>query len=349
MALAVAGVLAVGAGAVAATGIGLRHDGGDGGSARSALPPASAKVAKQTLVDKQAKTGKLGYGDTTALNGRLQGTVTSIQAPGSVVDRGKVLYRVDDSPVVLMYGTLPAYRELKPDTQGADVKQFEQNLWDLGYRGFTVDDKYTDATATAVKKWQADLGVTKTGSVELGRVAYAPDTIRVDSDKLLLGDAAQPGAAVLTYTGTTRVVSVELEMSEARLAKTDTPVSLQLPDGKSTDGKVVKTVTTVDPGEGKDATPKTKVKVTVAVDDPKALEGFDAASVDVGFTASRRENVLTVPVAALLALAEGGYGVQVVEGTGTRIVAVHTGMFANGRVEVTGDGLTDGTTVGMPS
>jgi hypothetical protein len=59
--------------------------------------------------------------------------------------------------------------------------------------------------------------------------------------------------------------------------------------------------------------------------------------------------VLTVPVAALLALAEGGYGVQVVTGTATRIVAVRTGLFAAGRVEVSGDGLTEGMTVGMPS
>jgi hypothetical protein len=59
--------------------------------------------------------------------------------------------------------------------------------------------------------------------------------------------------------------------------------------------------------------------------------------------------VLTVPVAALLALAEGGYGVQVVGGGTTRIVAVQTGLFAGGRVEVTGDGLAEGQTVGVPS
>ena len=79
------------------------------------------------------------------------------------------------------------------------------------------------------------------------------------------------------------------------------------------------------------------------------LAGLDQATVQVDFTASKRENVLTVPVAALLALSEGGYGVQVVEGGKTRIIAVETGLFADGRVEVSGDGLREGMTVGMPS
>ena len=59
--------------------------------------------------------------------------------------------------------------------------------------------------------------------------------------------------------------------------------------------------------------------------------------------------MLTVPVAALLALAEGGYGVEVVDGSTSHYVAVETGLFAGGRVEVSGDGLAEGMTVGMPA
>jgi hypothetical protein len=51
----------------------------------------------------------------------------------------------------------------------------------------------------------------------------------------------------------------------------------------------------------------------------------------------------------LLALAEGGYGLQIVESGGTRVVAVKTGLFADGRVEVSGAGLAAGLTVGVPS
>ncbi|WP_406284946.1 peptidoglycan-binding protein [Embleya sp. NBC_00896] len=349
---ALAVLLAAAGVAVATTGIGLPAK-EDDSPARGTLPPATGTVTKQTLVETTSETGELGYGDATTVNaGKLTGTLTSIAAPSSIVTRGKPLYRVDDSPVLLLYGTLPAYRDLAVGTDGADVVQLEQNLKDLGYTGFTVDKKYNEATAAAVRKWQKANGLTQTGTVELGRVFYAPGELRVESDKAALGDATQPGQAVLTYTGTKRVVVVELEMSAARLAKTDTPVALKLPDGKTVPGKVVKAVTVIDQGEegsARAATPTTKVKATLALEDEGAVAGLDQASVDVAFTASRRENVLTVPVAALLALSEGGYGLQVVEGAGTRIVPVETGLFAGGRVEVSGAGLTEGMTVGMPS
>jgi membrane fusion protein, multidrug efflux system len=89
--------------------------------------------------------------------------------------------------------------------------------------------------------------------------------------------------------------------------------------------------------------------VAVAVDDEATLSGLDDATVQVAFTAAQRENVLTVPIAALLALADGGYGVQVTDGGSSRIVAVQTGMFAGGRVEISGEGIAEGTIVGVPS
>jgi peptidoglycan hydrolase-like protein with peptidoglycan-binding domain len=341
-------VLAAGGAVAAATGLGTGLRGNKAGAATDHKPPATAKVSRQTLVDTDTEGGELGYGDTSALTGKLSGTVTALPVPGSVVARGQVLYRVDDTAVVLLYGSLPAYRALSTGVTGADVRQFEQNLYAMGFRGFTVDEKYDDQTATAVKKWQKSLGLTQTGMVDLGRVVYTPDQLRVDTLKAAAGDAAQPGSAVFTYTGTARVVTVKLAVSQARLAKTGAAVGLKLPDGKVTTGKITKTQTVILPAEGN--TPaSTKLAVTVAVDDEKVLAGLDQATVDVAFTTSQRPNVLTVPVAALLALAEGGYGVQVVDGDTTRIIAVQTGLFAGGRVEVTGEGLSEGQIVGMPA
>jgi peptidoglycan hydrolase-like protein with peptidoglycan-binding domain len=347
--VAVAVLLALGGAVAAATGFGFGPRGGDGGGGRGrGLPPATATVTRQTLVDAQTKSGDLGYGDETTLTGRLAGTVTMLPSPGSVVARGEAIYRVDNTPVVLLYGSLPAYRALSPRTQGADIKQFEENLYALGYRGFTVDETYSDTTATAVKKWQKDLGLPQTGTVELGRVVYAAGQVRVDAQKAAVGDALGPDTGLLVYTGTARVVTVELDVSDARLAHAGATVGLKLPNGTTTNGTIAKTLTVIKPAEGNNRA-TTKLKVFVSVDDEATLADLDQATVDVAFTASRRENVLTVPVAALLALAEGGYGVQVSDGGSTRIVAVQTGLFAGGRVEVTGDGLAEGQTVGVPA
>lgn len=343
----VAAVVVVGVVTEAATGWGLPHGSGKA-QAHSDQPPATAKVTKQTLLDAQSESGSLGHGTTTTVKAALQGTLTSLAAADSVVPRGATLFRVDNHPVVLFYGTLPAWRTLAPGTTGDDVLELEQNLWALGYRGFTVDTTYSASTAAAVKKWQGDLGLTKTGTVELGRVVYATGQVRVDALDANPGDVVGPGQAVLAYTGTDRVVAVELSIADARLGVKGAAVTVTLPDGSTASGKIATVTTVIKPAEGnQDAT--TKVDVTVSVDDQAKLTGLDQAAVTVDFTASKRENVLTVPVAALLALAEGGYGVQVVDGTGTHIVAVQTGLFASGRVEVTGDGLADGTVVGMPS
>ena len=351
----VATVIVVSVGAVvAAAGLsgltGPRKDAGKG--ARSDLPAATATVTRATLVDTQTEDGELGFGTSISVPAKLAGTFTTLPAVGATVQRGAALYRVDDTPVVLLYGSLPAYRALSPGTKGADVKQFEQNLAALGYKGFAVDDTYSASTAAAVQEWQHDRGLAKTGVVELGRVLYASGPVRVDALKAAVGDAAQPGQSVLTYTGSTRVITVNLKVSDQRLAKDGAAVTVTLPDGKKVPGTIARLTTvitkTVD-DSGASGDPVTKIEVTITVADAAALSAFGKATAKVDFTASERQNVLTVPIAALLALAEGAYGLQVVDGAATRLVAVRTGLFAGGRVEVSGDGIAEGTAVGIPS
>ncbi|MGW4948015.1 efflux RND transporter periplasmic adaptor subunit [Actinoplanes sp. NPDC004185] len=314
--------------------------------AQASAPTATAVVKKDTLVDTETTDGELGYGDTTAHSGRLSGTVTAFAAEGSTVTRGQALYRIDDDPVVLLYGSLPAYRTLSSGDTGRDVKQFERNLWALGYRGFTVDRTYSSATASAVRDWQDDLGLAETGTVDPARIVYASGAVRVDSRTAEPGDVVRPGTDLLETTGTGRVATVELDISDQRLARKGAAVRVTLPDGKKVAGTITGVETVVTPAEGQqDAT--TSLSVTIGF--AKAPAGLDQASVSVEFTAAKRPGVLTVPVAALLALAEGGYGLEVVDGGRSSITAVQTGLFADGRVEVSGGGIAAGTTVGMPS
>ncbi|MGK5681259.1 peptidoglycan-binding protein [Actinoplanes sp. URMC 104] len=342
---AVAGVLAAGAVAAAVTVINLPAA-GSGGAAPGGEPAETAEVRKQTLVDHESHDGTLGHGDTTTVTARGAGTVTALPAGGAVLTRGKALYRLDNRPVPLLYGTLPAYRTLRPGVEGADVLQFEKNLRALGYTGFTVDDEYTSATASAVEDWQDDLGVDETGRVPAAAIAYARGPVRVDSLTAELGAVVQPGSELFTTTGTALVATVQLDVDDQRLARTGAAVKVELPDGTEVDGRITAVETVVEQGQGNEED-TTLLEVTVAFG--KTPQGLDEAAVTVDFVASRRTGVLTVPVSALLALAEGGYGLEIVEAGGTRVVAVRTGLFADGRVEVSGGGVTAGTRVGMPS
>jgi peptidoglycan hydrolase-like protein with peptidoglycan-binding domain len=319
-----------------------------GDEATAELPPNTAKVTRQTLNDAQTVDGELGYGPTTTAVSRLPGTLTHLPGSGSQIDRGQALYKVDGQAVTLMYGPMPAYRALAVGTEGPDVKQLEENLSALGHTGFTVDGEYTSATATAVEQWQEKQGLTETGIVELGQVVFALGPVRVDSLEAGLGQPVAPGQKVLTHTSTTKAVTVALDVADQRLAKKDAAVRVTLPDNTPVNGRVAEVATVIEPGGGPDDDPQTKVEVIVAIEDQKAADAYALASVQVTFTGDERENVLTVPVAALLALQEGGFGVEVVEGTATRYVPVRTGLFADGRVEISGDGIADGTVVGMP-
>jgi peptidoglycan hydrolase-like protein with peptidoglycan-binding domain len=338
-------VLAAGGAVAAAVGFG---GGATGTSAATDLPPATAQVTRQTMVDTDDIPGDLGYGTTTTLPGRIPGVITKVPLAGDVIGRGQPIYRVDNTPVVLMYGEVAAYRTLGLGVTGPDVQQLGDNLRALGFGGSPTGNTYTAGTARAVKQWQKSLGLSQTGEVELGRVLFAPGDIRIDSVSIGVNESTGDGQEVLHYTGTSRVVTVQLQVSQQRLAREGTTVQIQLPDGKTVSGKVERVYTIIEQPADRGSEPMTLIETVISLDDPSAAAGIGAAVVTVVFTAGERKDVLTVPIAALVALAEGGYGLEVVEGSTTRYISVETGLFANGRVEVAGDGLREGMTVGMP-
>jgi membrane fusion protein, multidrug efflux system len=132
------------------------------------------------------------------------------------------------------------------------------------------------------------------------------------------------------------------------LAEEGRGVPIRLSGGGVVDGQIAE-VAIVTGGEtaNQPGGSEPSVQVTVTIADQTALGALDAAPVEVEFASAERPDVLTVPIAALLALAEGGYGVEIIEGDTTRIVPVSTGMFASGRVEISGEGIVEGVTVGV--
>lgn len=307
-------------------------------SVPSVRPPATTQVERTTLTDRIKVDGDLGNGTPAQVIGRRPGTVTRLPSPGEQFERGKVLYEVNAVGVPVFFGGTPLYREMKngvPD--GEDVKMLQENLLALGYRELGVaSGKFGQRTAAAVKRWQKSVKAEQTGVVSPGDVVVVAGPVRVQAV------AVQPGAPaegpLLTVTGLGRVVAVDLTDAQRRLARADAKVRVHLPGGKTAPGTVREVGTkTVDD--------KPKPFATIALDDPALAASAEPGRVTVEFEGERRENVLAVPVQALLALREGGYAVEVVDGGNSRHIAVRTGMFAGGMVEISGDGLTEGMTV----
>jgi peptidoglycan hydrolase-like protein with peptidoglycan-binding domain len=333
--------LVIAAAAVAvATGLLGRRGTSPATAAPTALP-ATATVEKRTLTRTQTVDGNLGYGALYAVQAPPggRGMVTWLPADGDVLRRGDTVYRLDQKKVPLLYGSIPLYRTLSAGSAGGDVRQLERNLRALGYTGFTVDDDYTSATATAVADWQEDLGRTETGVMKPGDAVVSSGARRVAQ---LTSEPGAPASGVLLkWTGTTRVVEVGLDTDYADLVKVGTTATVELPDGADVAARVTGIGTPTSNAKNDGAT----LPVELIVTEQAELGGYQVARVSVDLAAETHEGVLAVPITALVARPGGGYAVV----TGNRYLPVKTGMFSESYVEVSGPGVVAGLTVGVPA
>ena len=370
---AVVGGLAGGGVAVAAAG-----NSNSAASSSGSSQVATAPVVRTTLTSTVQVGGSIGYdGSYTVAALRGGGVYTWLPEPGQVIKQDQPVYSVSDEPVPLLYGSIPAYREFDAGmSDGADVGQLTRDLIALGYgAGLTQSDHYSSATAGAVERWQSALGLQATGEIPLGEVVFEPGPIRVTSVAPSAGAPVGGGAGggtVLTATSTTPIVVVDLDVSQEYLVKPGDAVSIVLPDGTSTVGGHIETVGTVAtcPGgsgigagggasgsagqspcesSGSGTSSAATVTVTITLDSTPPGAIFDQAPVNVNITTQTVDNILAVPVDALLALQGGGYGVEVVTGKTSHLAGVTTGMYSDTLVQVSGSGITAGTAVEVPS
>ncbi|MEV5989116.1 hypothetical protein AB0L85_29700 [Streptomyces sp. NPDC052051] len=357
-------VLAVVAGGAWGGTVLKRH--GDAGHAKPAGPPSAQTtlVQRTDLSDSKTLPGTLGYGTAVTLKGAGKGLITKLPTSGSTVTRGKPLYWQDDQPVMVFYGDTPVFRTLdkaavNAHASGADVTILADNLKALGYSigpeshttqsstgtGRAPGTVLTPSLLDALKRWQRDTGQPQTGTLSVGQVVVLPGPVRVGTVKAQLGDPVAED--VLAVTSQQKAVTVTVDATDADRIHQGDKVSLTLPDTKQVSGKVTSVGTTVQGGGGDGADPSgantpPTLQVTVVPKDSASLKNLEAASVQVTFTTETRKNVLAVPVGALLALHEGGYALQ---RPGGQLVAVQTGLFAKGQVEVSGAGIKEGERV----
>jgi Putative peptidoglycan binding domain len=337
-------ILAV-AGLAAAGWLAIGGDGEGGSGSEDPTDLSTASVERRDLVERETFDGSLGFADEQPLASVRPGTITWIADEGATIRRGGRLYEVDERPVTLMYGEVPAYRALSSGLEGRDVRQLQRNLKALGFDDggdLEADGEFDADTAEAVRDWQDDLGLERTGVVELGDVVFEPGPRRMGQHTLEVGSSA--AGQVATTTSLQRTVTIALDASDQDLVSEGDRVRVELPGDERVDGRIadVGKVAESDPAD-REAEPT--VEVTVKLVDGVKTD-LDQAPVDVDVQTSRADDVLAVPVEALLALAEGGYGVEVVDAPGrTHLVGVDTGTFADGWVEVSGTDVSVGLEV----
>jgi peptidoglycan hydrolase-like protein with peptidoglycan-binding domain len=257
---------------------------------------------------------------------------------------------VDDDPVLLLCGTVPAYRELHIGDKGKDVRQLNRNLHKLGYDADPGDNSFTWKTEEALKKLQGDKGVDTTGALDLDDALFLPESARIAHVTGKLGGPAQPGAEVAQATSDALEVQVDLEASQQGEVKVGDRAQITLPGNRSVKGKVDRLGRVARTAGEDDDVGDAVIPAYISLDKPKRARGLDKAPVQVEITTKGVASALSIPVTALVGNSGGGFAVEVVHGGRRELVAVELDLFdtADGRVEVEGD-LREGDRVVVPS
>jgi peptidoglycan hydrolase-like protein with peptidoglycan-binding domain len=324
----------------------VARDGARGGGHRPAgshgtagSQAATATVDRGDLTDSKVFAGTLGYGTARGVPGAAQGTLTWLPEPGQVIHRDEFLYAVDERGVRTMHGTVPVWRDLERGRKGTDVHQLNANLAALGY-DVSVDDTFGPRTQRAVRQWQRDRGHERTGVLTARDVAFVDGDVRVAAVGGKLGQPA--GGDVVTVTSTKRIVSATVSQREAERLAVGTTVEVRI---NGAGAPMPGSVSGVQPSTGEDAGSKVDVEVSFDAGDRKLPT---AASAQIDAAGVTERDVLSVPIAALVAGSGGRYSVDVVRRDGTtKRVGVETGFVADGRVAVTG-GVSEGDRVVVP-
>lgn len=161
------------------------------------------------------------------------GLVTRVLiAPGATVSTGRQVFAIDERPVVVAIGSVPAYRDIGRGDSGADVAQLQSMLASLGYFHGVTDGEYGPATFEAVQAWHEDLGIDsgsreadgdRGGRVRRGDVIFVPRLparVVLGPDVRVGGQIASGATALLALSDAPRF-TIELASDQAELVQMD--------------------------------------------------------------------------------------------------------------------------------
>lgn len=311
-------------------------------------PTTEVAVKRTTLQVDEQTTGELASSVTKAITTTASGTITQAATVGATIDRGGVLAKVDDQPVILLFGAQPAWREIGPNaTDGADIRQLEENLQVLGYypKSDTPDTTYDSDTEDAITAWETALGLASPdGTVPIGEVVFGASAIQITEstaagtrlspgDTLCSGRPATDDNLKVTFTVTEEADRYQVgKMVQISTTAGSEPAKITAFERAASGGQS---------SFGAQASSAASFTVTATPQPTKGSTSLAPGPVTVEIPTEVARNALAVPSRALVAVLEGGQAVQLADST--KLVPVDIGVFSNGWVQVTGTSVDNGT------
>ena len=291
--------------------------------------------------------------------------VSHIVAAGTAITTGTELFAQNGFPVVAIEGdpsTLPALNRTltASSSDGIDIKLFEAMLHAGNFdkaAPLTIDDHFDSKTAAAAVAWWKSLGVTASASnvsIPAGSFVVVPGGLYAGAALVADGGATVGNPVVLPLTTASRQITTTAPVGDATFVQ-GASIEVLFPDQSTGTGTIV-SVGTVASNNSNTPGATPTVPITLNVDKvPAAYDSFVQIPVTLRVVSQEAKGAFVVPVSALVALAEGGFAVEVVDGTNpdsslvTHLIAVTPGIYANGFVAITGNDVKDGLTVVVPA
>lgn len=204
------------------------------------IPPAeSIEEATYTLVRVESGTVGSTMGLIVGAEWTIQpagvnraaGVLTAVTVTyGQSVDAGAELFRVDERPVVIAEGDVPAYRDLGRGTSGSDVTQLQEFLAQLGFYQDIADGRMGTATVAATKEWQRSIGVTASGVVRASDLVFVPTLparVALDAETMTLGAALAGGEPVISTLSSVPAFTAAVTDAQAGQIPVGTAVDIE--------------------------------------------------------------------------------------------------------------------------
>ena len=338
---------------------------------RSALDdaPRIADLNKANKALESARAQRLALDDapTTADLNKADKALESAKASLKLAEHNRDELVEGIATTVAMYGQQPAWRSFEIGmSEGLDIFQLEQNLVALGYdetNSVLVDQEFDEHSRKAIETMQSLLGVSVTGELKFRDILFVPGPSVVQySDS-----HAEIGVGIITSTPILSLIPIEkiikntgdeevtkslqkvntsIEVVNKNLVELDLIVSIELPDESIISGTISDIGDIAVIPQGNQGEPY--LEIIISLEDTVSLPEWTGATVTVSVTKKLASGVLAAPVTSLLAILGGGYAIEIIENSVSRLVPVSVGLYADGWVEIKGDGIKVGTEVVVP-